>query len=136
MSTQLTDRKRPGARRRMLDAVSAIEAPFHGSGGFYLRVSGIGLVAIVAFGVLALRLWSLQVLRGPHFATAAAQQSYRVVELPAPRGAIVDAHGRVARVDRGAARADRRSRHARRGRQGAVDADRRGQPRPRPCYRT
>jgi len=78
----------------MLDAVSAIEAPFHGSGGFYLRVSGIGLVAIVAFGVLALRLWSLQVLRGPHFASAASQQSYRIVELPAPRGAIVDAHGR------------------------------------------
>jgi penicillin-binding protein 2 len=79
----------------MLDAVSAIEAPFHGSGGFYLRASALGLVAVVAFGVLALRLWSLQVLRGPHFATAAAQQSFRVVELPAARGAIVDAKGRT-----------------------------------------
>ena len=79
----------------MLDAVSAIEAPFHGSGGFYLRVSALGLVAVVAFGFLALRLWSLQVLRGPHFASAASRQSFRVVELPAARGAIVDAKGRT-----------------------------------------
>jgi penicillin-binding protein 2 len=79
----------------MLDAVSAIEAPFHGSGGFYLRVSALGLVAVVAFGFLALRLWSLQVLRGPHFASAASRQSFRIVELPAARGAIVDAKGRT-----------------------------------------
>jgi penicillin-binding protein 2 len=79
----------------MLDAVSAIEAPFHRSGGFYLRASALGLVAVVAFGVLALRLWSLQVLRGPHFASAASQQTFRVVELPAARGSIVDAKGRT-----------------------------------------
>jgi penicillin-binding protein 2 len=75
--------------------MSAIEAPFHGSGGFYLRLSALGAVALVAFGVLALRLWSLQVLRGPHFASAAARQSFRVVELPAARGAVVDAKGRT-----------------------------------------
>jgi penicillin-binding protein 2 len=79
----------------MLDAVSAIEAPFHGSGGFYLRASALGLVAVIAFSVLALRLWSLQVLRGPHFATAATRQSFRVVELPAARGAVLDAKGRT-----------------------------------------
>jgi penicillin-binding protein 2 len=79
----------------MLDAVSAIEAPFHGSGGFYLRASALGLAAIVAFGVLALRLWSLQVLRGPHYANAASRQSFRVVELPAARGAVLDAQGRT-----------------------------------------
>ncbi len=75
--------------------MSAIEAPFHGSGGFYLRLSALGAVALVAFGVLALRLWSLQVLRGPHFANAASRQSFRIVELPAARGGVVDAKGRT-----------------------------------------
>lgn len=79
----------------MLDAVSAIEAPFHQSGGFYARAGALGLVALVAFGVLALRLWSLQVLQGPHYKSAAASQSFRTVELPASRGAIVDAEGRT-----------------------------------------
>jgi penicillin-binding protein 2 len=82
-------------RRRLIDAMSAIDAPFHGSGGFYLRLSALGAVALLAFGLLVLRLWSLQVLRGPHFASAASQQSFRVVELPATRGAVVDAKGRV-----------------------------------------
>ncbi|HET7045924.1 MAG TPA: penicillin-binding protein 2 [Gaiellaceae bacterium] len=79
----------------MLDAMSAIEAPFHQSAGFYARTGALGLVAIVAFGVLALRLWSLQILQGPRLQNVAASQSYRTVELPAPRGAIVDAEGRT-----------------------------------------
>jgi penicillin-binding protein 2 len=95
VSSTLSDRKKPRTRQRVLDAMSAIDAPFHGSGGFYLRLSALGAIALVAFGVLALRLWSLQVLRGPHFASAAAQQSFRIVELPAARGAVVDAKGRT-----------------------------------------
>ena len=96
MSYHLTEQKRPRTRRRaMLDAMSAIEAPFHQSGGFYARTGALGLVAIVAFGVLALRLWSLQILQGPRYKSAAASQSYRTVELPAPRGAIVDARHRT-----------------------------------------
>jgi penicillin-binding protein 2 len=79
----------------VIDAMSAIEAPFHGSGGFYLRLSALGAVAVVAFGLLVLRLWSLQMLQGPRFASAATQQSFRVVELPAQRGSVVDAEGRT-----------------------------------------
>ncbi len=96
MSFHLTEQKRPRPRRRaLLDAVSAVDGPFHQSAGFYARAGALGLVAIVAFGVLALRLWSLQVLQGPRYENAASQQSYRTVELPAPRGAIVDAEGRT-----------------------------------------
>src|SRR3954470_12202010 len=84
----------PRPHRRVIDAMSAIEAPFHGSGGFYLRLSAVGAVAVVAFGLLVLRLWSLQVLQGPHYASAASRQSFRIVELPAARGAVVDANGR------------------------------------------
>jgi penicillin-binding protein 2 len=96
LSHHLTEQKRPRTRRRaMLDAMSAIEAPFHQSAGFYARTGALGLVAIVAFGVLALRLWSLQILQGPRLHSVAVSQSYRTVELPAPRGAIVDADGRT-----------------------------------------
>jgi penicillin-binding protein 2 len=80
-------------RRRLLDAVSAVDAPFHGGGSFYLRVSAFGALAVLAFSVLGLRLWSLQVLQGPRYANVAAQQTFRTVELPAARGAIIDTNG-------------------------------------------
>jgi penicillin-binding protein 2 len=60
-----------------------------------VRIGIIGLAAVGLFGLLALRLWSLQVLQGPRFAAAAQRQTYRLVELPAPRGQIVDAKGRL-----------------------------------------
>ena len=34
-------------------------------------------------------------MRGPHFAVAAQRQTFRLIDLPAPRGQIVDAKGRV-----------------------------------------
>jgi penicillin-binding protein 2 len=55
----------------------------------------IGAGTICLFGLLALRLWSLQVVRGPHFALAAQRQTFRLIDLPAPRGQIVDARGNV-----------------------------------------
>ena len=75
--------------------VSVAAADFHGSAGFFVRVGIIGLATLCLFGLLALRLWSLQVVRGPHFALAAQQQTFRLIDLPAPRGQIVDANGRV-----------------------------------------
>jgi penicillin-binding protein 2 len=75
--------------------VSVAAADFHGSAGFFVRVGIIGLATLALFGLLALRLWSLQVVRGPHFALAAQQQTFRLIDLPAPRGQIVDANGRV-----------------------------------------
>jgi len=75
--------------------VSVAAADFHGSAGFFVRVGIVGLATLALFGLLALRLWSLQVVRGPHFALAAQQQTFRLIDLPAPRGQIVDAHGRM-----------------------------------------
>ena len=60
-----------------------------------MRVGIIGLAALCLFGLLALRLWSLQVVRGPHFAVAAQRQTFRLIDLPAPRGQIVDGNGSV-----------------------------------------
>jgi penicillin-binding protein 2 len=58
-------------------------------------VALIGALALGLFGLLALRLWSLQVIQGPRYALAAQRQAYRMIDLPAPRGQIVDASGRL-----------------------------------------
>ncbi len=85
----------PRARRPLVEPVSRADAPFHRSGAFYVRVGALAAVAAALLAVLALRLWSLQVLQGPQFAKLALQQSYRIVDLPAARGAIVDREGRL-----------------------------------------
>jgi penicillin-binding protein 2 len=81
--------------------VSIAAADFHGSAGFFVRIGVIGLVAAGLFGLLALRLWSLQVVRGPLYALAAQKQTFRVVDVPAPRGPIVDANGQLLAGTRG-----------------------------------
>jgi len=96
-----TRRGVPIPRRLGLRPVSVAAADFHRSAGFYVRVGIIGLAAVALFGLLALRLWSLQVVRGPHFALAAQRQTYRLVDLPAPRGQIVDAKGRLLAATQG-----------------------------------
>jgi penicillin-binding protein 2 len=81
--------------RPLVEPVSRADAPFHRSGAFYVRVGALGAVALGLLAVLALRLWSLQVLQGPDLAQLAVQQSFRVVDLPSARGAIIDRKGRL-----------------------------------------
>ena len=50
---------------------------------------------LVAFAVLLLRLWALQVLSGPQYRHAAQNNQLRSVRLAAPRGPIVDRNGVV-----------------------------------------
>jgi penicillin-binding protein 2 len=45
--------------------------------------------------VLVLRAWSIQVLHGRQYTSQANLQSFRTVDIPGPRGAIVDAKGRL-----------------------------------------
>ena len=89
--------RRPILRRSipLVEPVSSVDAPFHRSGAFYVRVGGLAVVALALLGVLALRLWSLEVLRGPRYAQLATRQAFRIVDLPGPRGGIVDAKGRL-----------------------------------------
>jgi penicillin-binding protein 2 len=74
---------------------SRVDAPYFRSPGFYVRVGGLAVVVAVALSLLVLRAWSIQVLHGPQYASQASAQAFRTVDLRGPRGAIVDAKGRV-----------------------------------------
>ncbi|HSI98131.1 MAG TPA: hypothetical protein VK926_07185, partial [Gaiellaceae bacterium] len=60
-----------------------------------LRVGILGAVALLAFTVLFLRLWSLQILSGDEYLNAAQNNQLRLVRVEAPRGPILDRQGRV-----------------------------------------
>ncbi len=59
-----------------------------------MRIGGLAVLIGAALCVLLLRAWSIQVLHGPQYKVIASQQSFRFVDLPGPRGSIVDAKGR------------------------------------------
>jgi penicillin-binding protein 2 len=60
-----------------------------------LRMRVVGLVVLILFGVLVLRLWSLQVIDAKSYAAAVTRNEVRVVSVAAPRGEIVDRAGTV-----------------------------------------
>ena len=82
-------------RRPIVQPISSAEQDFVRRPAFYVRVGVLGLVVVTLFGILLLRLWSLQVIQGARFAHAAQAQSFRTVYLPTPRGPIVDRSRRL-----------------------------------------
>ena len=60
-----------------------------------LRVAVLGAVAVLAFVALFFRLWSLQVLSGDSYLNAAQNNELRLIRVEAPRGPLLDRHGRV-----------------------------------------
>jgi penicillin-binding protein 2 len=58
------------------------------------RIAVIGGVALVMFAVIFFRLWYLQVLSGDNYVAAARENRVREIKVQAPRGEIVDRHGR------------------------------------------
>jgi penicillin-binding protein 2 len=77
-------------RGRRLQPYSRADAPYFRSSGFYVRVGGLAVVVAAGLALLLLRAWSIQVLHGKQYASAAHQQAYRTVDLFGARGAIVD----------------------------------------------
>ncbi len=60
------------------------------------RVTFLGGFALAMFGILFFRLWFLQILSAPKYAAAASQNgSIRDLEIPAPRGEVVDSRGNL-----------------------------------------
>ena len=81
--------------RPMVEPISVVERGFFGSAGFYVRVGMLAVLALSLFGILGLRLWSLQVIQGRHYAHVARAQSFRTILLPARRASIFDRSGRL-----------------------------------------
>jgi len=59
------------------------------------RVGVLGVVALALFGIIAFRLWYLQVLTGTQNAALATANVVQPIPIPAPRGNILDASGNV-----------------------------------------
>ena len=81
--------------RRFLPADPRVEEPYRLTPQLALRVAILGFVALAVFAVLFLRLWALQVLSGSKYRTEANTNRVRTIQVDAPRGKIVDAHGHV-----------------------------------------
>src|SRR5919201_2365 len=80
---------------RFLPPDPRVREPYRLTPPLALRVGIFGAVALVVFGVLFLRLWSLQGLSGTHYLAEAQNNQLRLARIEAPRGPILDRHGRV-----------------------------------------
>jgi penicillin-binding protein 2 len=81
--------------RNFLPPDPKVEEPYLLTPRTAMRVAILGGIALVAFGVLFLRLWSLQILSTDHYRAAALDNQLRRVSIEAPRGSILDRNGRV-----------------------------------------
>jgi cell division protein FtsI/penicillin-binding protein 2 len=75
--------------------LSVVDGGFQVAPGFPLRVAVLAVLAGIAFAVLGLRLWSLELIQSARFRSVAHQQAVRTVRFPGPRGVILDRRGRV-----------------------------------------
>ena len=81
--------------RKGVNVASIVGSPEEEESRPNLRLRIVGVVVLVLFGVLVLRLWTLQVVEGKTYAAAVTRNQVRVVSIPAPRGEIVDRNGTV-----------------------------------------
>jgi penicillin-binding protein 2 len=83
---------RPG---RFLPRDPRIDAPYRLTPQLMFRIGVLGFLVLAAFGVLFVRLWSLQVLSGNEFLVAAQENQLRTEAVHAPRGVVKDRYGRT-----------------------------------------
>jgi penicillin-binding protein 2 len=81
--------------RRFLPGTPGVEEPYRLKPQTAFRIGILGALALAAFGILFLRLWSLQVLSGDRYLRAAQNNQIRTLPLEAPRGAVLDRNGHV-----------------------------------------
>jgi penicillin-binding protein 2 len=87
------DRRSPS--RRFLPPDPKAQEPYRLTPGLAVRVGLLGGVALLVFGVLFFRLWSLQALSGPKYLALAQDNQLRLIRVEAPRGPILDRNGKV-----------------------------------------
>ncbi len=81
--------------RKSVNVASIVGSPEEEEARPNLRLRIVGVVVLLLFGVLVLRLWTLQVVEGKTYAAAVTRNQVRVVSVAAPRGEIVDREGTV-----------------------------------------
>jgi penicillin-binding protein 2 len=81
--------------RKSVNVASIVGSPEEEEARPNLRLRIVGIVVLLLFGVLVLRLWTLQVVEGKSYAAAVTRNQVRVVSVAAPRGEIVDRAGTV-----------------------------------------
>ena len=87
--------ERRSSSERFLPPDPRVREPHRLTRALAVRVAVLGGVALLAFGILFLRLWSLQVLSGDEYLNAAQNNQLRLVRVEAPRGPILDRRGRA-----------------------------------------
>ena len=87
--------ERRSSSGRFLPPDPRVREPHRLTRALAVRVAVLGGVALLAFGILFLRLWSLQVLSGDEYLNAAQNNQLRLVRVEAPRGPILDRRGRA-----------------------------------------
>ncbi|HET7128330.1 MAG TPA: penicillin-binding protein 2 [Gaiellaceae bacterium] len=87
--------ERAAPSRRFLPGDPRVSEPYRLTPQLALRVAILGFLALALFAVLFLRLWALQILSGERYLAQANDNRVRTLRLEAPRGPIVDRHGRV-----------------------------------------
>ncbi len=85
----------PPPRTRFLPRDPRVDGPYRMTPQMALRIGVLGAVVIFVFAVLFFRLWALQVLSGERFLVAAQNNQLRSIRIEAPRGPILDQHGRT-----------------------------------------
>lgn len=60
-----------------------------------VRIDAIQALVFILLAVLGVRLYYLQINRGPELAKRAQNQRIRIIKMPAPRGAIFDRNGKL-----------------------------------------
>jgi penicillin-binding protein 2 len=83
---------RPG---RFLPRDPRVDAPYRLTPQLMFRIGILGFLVLAAFGVLFVRLWSLQVLSGNEFLVAAQNNNLSLESKEALRGPVKDRYGRV-----------------------------------------
>jgi penicillin-binding protein 2 len=81
--------------RRNVNVTSLVASPEDQPSRPLLRLQIVGVIVLVLFVVMVLRLWSLQVIDGKTYAAAVNANQIRTVSVPPARGLIVDRHDTV-----------------------------------------
>jgi penicillin-binding protein 2 len=82
-------------QRHNVSVASMVASPEELTGRPILRMNIVGLVVLVLFIVLILRLWALQIIDHSSYSAAVSANEVRTASVPAPRGLITARNGAV-----------------------------------------